>query len=74
MVWNFLIIGADMLDDVVYNIVKVVYDDMFGMLEGYLFFSYMIFENVLEIVILLHFGVICYFEEQGVDIPDCLWF
>lgn len=71
-IWNFLITGADMPDETVYNLVKAVYENMPAMLEAHPSSSYMGLENLGEIVVPLHPGAIRYYEEVGVDIPDRL--
>ncbi len=72
-VWNVIICKADLPEDLVYNLVKVLFENNDYMRKIHPFARYTTPENAVKhSPIPLHPGAIKYLKEKGIQIPDNL--
>lgn len=68
--WNFAIVDKDLPDDLVYNIVKAVFENKAEFEAAHSAGKDMAPEQILNSPIPLHPGAIKYYEEIGIEIPE----
>lgn len=72
-VWNIVIGNADYNEDLVYEIVKAIFENQQQLVDIHVAAEWTTPQNTLDNAFFpLHTGVIRYFEEIGLDIPDHL--
>ena len=72
-VWNSVVVHKDMSEDLVYKLAKTVFENNADLVAVYAGAKESTPENTIaSAVIPLHPGVIKYFKEKGIDIPDNL--
>ena len=72
-VYNFAVGRSDLPDDLVYNLVKAVYDNQRGLVSSTDSAKETVPQNVLKDTFLpLHPGALRYYREIGITIPDVL--
>jgi TRAP transporter solute receptor, TAXI family len=70
--WNMLVCSADLSEDTVYNIVKVLFENNPDLLAVHKSLSNCTPENALFFNVPLHKGVVKYLTEVGIDVPSSL--
>jgi TRAP transporter TAXI family solute receptor len=73
VLWNFIVVSADMDRELVYEITKTAYENQPALIAGHPEGENTTLENVEQGVVPYHPGAIDFFEEAGVDIPDELY-
>jgi len=70
--WNFAIADKDLPDELVYNIVKAVFENKHEFVAAHASGKYVAPENIINSPIPLHPGAIKYYREIGIEIPEDL--
>lgn len=70
--WNFGIGDKDLPNELVYNIVKAVFENKREFEAAHAAGKYVVPENIINSVIPLHPGAIKYYKEIGIEIPENL--
>lgn len=68
--WNWIVASEDLSEDVVYNIVKLTFENKEGLLSIHRATEAVELENYIYSTTKLHKGVIKYLEEEGIDVPE----
>lgn len=72
-VWNSVVVNKDMPEEQAYEIVKAIFEHKDELVQVYVGASWTTPENTVDFAIApLHPGVVRYFEETGLDVPDHL--
>lgn len=70
-VWNTVLVHKDMSEDMAYELAKVTFENRQDLQDVYIGTQNTTPENTIENAVApLHPGVIKYFEEQGLEVPD----
>jgi TRAP transporter TAXI family solute receptor len=72
MLSNFFIVDKDMPEDMIYNLVKAVYENREEFERADAFGTYVTPERSLQVAIPLHPGAIRYYKSIGLDVPERL--
>jgi TRAP transporter TAXI family solute receptor len=70
---NFLAVRADVEDDVVYEVTKVIFDNLSFLYSVHKATRVMTLDNAVEgLPVPLHPGAVRFYRERGIPIPDHL--
>lgn len=70
--WNFGVADVDLPEDIVYEIVKAVFENRAEFEAAHVSGKYVVPENIVHSVIPLHPGAVRYYREVGIELPEPL--
>lgn len=68
--WNSILVSKDMNEDFVYQVTKIVHENVDELAGGHPAAENLAAENIEHALCPVHPGAMRYFEEQGVEVPE----